>query len=83
MMCRNDDTEYVHVTLLYSSFASVQKHCNGKFSRDVHLTQSCHLTSFDVCLCHCTGEGQGRGGRGGGGGGGGEENDEKSIIKRL
>ena len=74
MICRNNDTEYVHVTLPYSSFASLQKHCNDRLSRDVHHT--CHLTSFDVCLCHCNEE---RGGRGKGEG----ENDEKSIIKRL
>ena len=63
--------EYVHVTLLYSGFANLQKHGKDRLSRDV--THRRHLTSFYVCLCHCTEE------RGGGGG----ENDEKSILKRL
>ena len=71
MMFRNDDTEYVHVTVPYSSFASLQKHCSDRLSRNVHHTR--HLTSFDVCLCHCTEErGRGEGGRG--------ENDEKVIV---
>ena len=71
----HNDTEYVHVTLLYSSSTSLQKHCNDRLSRDVHHTR--HLTSFNVCLCHCTEE-RGRRERERGGGGG-EEND-KNIV---
>ena len=49
MMCRNNDTKYIHVTLPYSSFAILQNHCNYRLNRDVHHT---HVICL-LLMCAC------------------------------
>ena len=72
MMCRNDDTEYIRVTLSYNSFAILQNHCNDRLNRDVYHTHVICLPLMCACVTVQRKEEEEE-----------EEEEEERMMKRI